>query len=181
MVKKKLKAKGPLSGSASSSSPELESRLKALETTGLIEIGRRIAEVRGDKSRPEFAKIVNVHKNTLARCELGKREPSMHLLLAMNYLFGINPGWVILGPKEGGMKRVYEIQDEKGSYARVAPLDRPVLLAVLQVVEEIMAEANGHLAPEKKAELILLLYEEARDREGKVDRARVLQLVKLAS
>ncbi len=177
MVKQKLKAKRPLSGSTSSSSPELESRLKSLETTGLIEIGRRIAEVRGDKSRPEFAKIVNVHKNTLARCELGKREPSMHLLLAMNYLFGINPGWVILGPKEGGMKRVYELQQEKG----VAPLDRPVLQAVLQVVEEIMAEANGHLAPEKKAELILLLYEEARDREGKVDRARVLKLVKLAS
>ena len=40
---------------------------------------------------------------------------------------------------------------------------------------------NGYLEPEKKAELIVLLYEEAREQEGKVDRSRIMKLIRLAS
>lgn len=63
----------------------------------------------------------------------------------------------------------------------VAPLDHGLLREVIEVIEGYLVEAGGVLEPEKKAELIVLVYEEIREQEGRIDRSRILKLVKLAS
>ncbi len=97
----------------------------------------------------------------------------MGFLLTLNYLLGINPAWVFLGP-EGGPMRVHDA-------VRVAPLDRIALKDVIEIVEEFLQERGLVLEPAKKAELLVLLYEDVREHEGKVDRARVIRLVNLAA
>ncbi len=62
-----------------------------------------------------------------------------------------------------------------------AVLDSAVLRDVIQTVEEFLAEHGLALEPAKKAELLVLIYEDIRDHDGKVDRHRVLRLVKLAA
>ncbi len=146
------------------------------EMRALAERIRECAKMVG--SGDALAQKAAIPRRTLETYLSGDAEPKTLRLVAISRASDVHIEWLATG---NGPKRVFETQDGKGKYVRVAALDRVVLQAVLQVVEEIMAETNGHLAPEKKAELILLLYEEAREREGKVDRSRVLQLVKLAS
>lgn len=112
-----------------------------------------------------------MHEVQIYRYIRGENEPTASVLNAVVRATQVNADWLVTG--EGPML--------KGEGVRVAPLDRGLLRDVIQVVEELQAEAGGFIEPEKKAELIELLYEEFREREGKVDRARILKLVKLAS
>lgn len=64
---------------------------------------------------------------------------------------------------------------------RIAPLDKQALTDVIEVVEGFLQERGLVLEPAKKAELLVLLYEDVREHEGKVDRARIIRLVKLAA
>lgn len=158
-----------------------------MERKARIEVGRRLTEIRGEKSQEEFAKWLGpsvVHKNTLARYERGERDLSMKFMLALNMLLGVNPAWVILGPEEGGPKFVKDVVwkgEPVAGYKRVAPLDHDAMRDVIQVVEEFLQERGLVLEPAKKAELLVLIYEDVREHEGKVDRARVIRLVKLAA
>lgn len=63
----------------------------------------------------------------------------------------------------------------------VSPQEINVLGDVVQVVEEFLQERGLLLDPKKKAELIVLIYEDVRGHQGKVDRARVIRLVNLAA
>ena len=52
---------------------------------------------------------------------------------------------------------------------------------VIVVVEEFLQERGTQMDPEKKAELLVLLYEDIRESEGKIDRSRIIKLVNLAA
>lgn len=66
---------------------------------------------------------------------------------------------------------------------RGATLNLDILRDVLVTVEEIFEKNDLYLSPQKKSQLILLLYEELVDGETKFDsiNGRILKLVKLAS
>lgn len=132
--------------------------------------GARLAKLRGDISQAEFAGKHGAHKNTYANYEREDREPAWGFLQNL-VKAGVNVNWVLTG--DGPMLLKDQVQ--------VAPLDQGVLLDVLAVVEEELKRRNRYLEPEKKAELIMLLYEQICEEEGKVDRAKIVRLVKLAS
>lgn len=169
MAKKKPKQVAPISGYGT----EHEARDPPEWQEKQLEIGRRIALLRGEKSQAEFARWLAMHKNTLARYERGERMPDANFLLALNVATGANPAWVLLGD-EGGPVRVRD-------GVKIAPLDRDALRDVIQVVEEFLQERKLALEPTKKAELLVLIYEDIREQDGKVDRARVIRLVNLAA
>ncbi|MHB1273656.1 MAG: helix-turn-helix domain-containing protein [Rhodanobacter sp.] len=56
----------------------------------------RLLRVRGSLSQMEFAKVLGVHKNTVARYESGVREPDGPYLRALIEK-GWNPVWVLTG------------------------------------------------------------------------------------
>ena len=61
-----------------------------------------------------------------------------------------------------------------------APIDRDILCGVLESTLDILEREKLHVRPKKLAELILIVYDHA-VKEGTVNRAAVLRLVRLAS
>ncbi|MBE2888987.1 helix-turn-helix domain-containing protein [Geobacter anodireducens] len=121
----------------------------------------------------EFAKILDVHKNTVVRFESEKGKPNIEELNKVLTAFpDINPTWLLTG--EGPMKR----GDTSGTSP---PLDEELLQAVLEAVEEYLDQVKGRLKPAKKAQLVAALYDIFCGEEEKaVDKATVIRLVKLA-
>lgn len=173
--KRNLEQVGGVPGSVPSSEAELGTRMAEMEKQGRLGVGRRIAQIREGMgmNQSQFANQFNFHKNTLARYERGEFMPAGDFLLALNVAAGVNPAWILLGD-EGGPVRIRD-------GIKVAPLDKQALTDVVQVVEEFLQERGLVLEPAKKAELLVLIYEDVREHEGRVDRARVLRLVKLAA
>lgn len=66
--------------------------------------GKRLKMVRGEMLQEDFAKILDVHKNTLVRFETGKGKPNIEELNRILAAFPhINPTWLLTG--EGNMRR----------------------------------------------------------------------------
>lgn len=63
----------------------------------------------------------------------------------------------------------------------VAPLDLKLLEDIIFEVEDYLQELGGTIESKKKAELLSLIYEDVREQEGKVDRARIIRFVNLAA
>jgi len=61
----------------------------------------RIRAVRGQTVAAEFCRVVDVHRNTLARYESGERLPDSGFLEAVCKEFKVNPAWLLTG--EGPM------------------------------------------------------------------------------
>lgn len=130
---------------------------------------RQCAELAG--SGDALAQKAAIPRRTLETYLSGAAEPKTLRLVAISRAADVNLEWLAAG--EGPMR--------KGEGASIAALDRELMRLVVEEVEQLLADVNGHLEPEKKAELIVLIYEEVREQEGKLDRARVLKLIKLAS
>ncbi len=118
-----------------------------------------------------LAQNAAIPRRTLETYLAGNAEPKLRRAARIARAAGVRLEWLATG--EGPMQR------EQG--APVAPLDQGVMRDVVAVVEEFLQDRGLVLEPEKKAELLILLYEDIREHEGKVDRAKVLRLVKLVA
>ncbi|MBE7415122.1 MAG: helix-turn-helix domain-containing protein [Deltaproteobacteria bacterium] len=107
----------------------------------------------------EFAKRIGVSEGTVSLWESGKTVPRQTTISLIDKVFG--------GREQEPAGRLH--------------LD--LMKEVIQTVEEIFQKDKLYLPPKKKAELLILLYEEVI--EGKTTRkdleGRVLSLIKLAS
>lgn len=65
-----------------------------------IYVGSRIRRIRGGLSRDEFARIVSVHPQTLARWEKDETRPDSDVLHKICVHFNINPVWLLMGHGE---------------------------------------------------------------------------------
>lgn len=118
-----------------------------------------------------LAAACGVHEVQIYRYIRGENEPTASVLVAIARAANVNLEWLATGV--GPMK--------KGEGVTIAPLDRGILMDVIAVVEEFLEGRGFRLEPEKKAELLVLLYEDVREHEGKVDRARIIKMVNLAA
>lgn len=125
-----------------------------------------------------LAQNAAIPRRTLETYLAGNAEPKLRRAARIARAAGVRLEWLATG--EGPM-RVTEAGEQAAGYKRVAPLDAGALQDVVQVVEEFLQERGLVLEPSKKAELLVLIYEDVREHEGKVDRARVIRLVKLAA
>lgn len=66
-------------------------------------LSERIRAVRGQTAAAEFCRVIDVHRNTLARYEAGERLPDSAFLEAVCKEFSINPEWLLTG--EGPMHK----------------------------------------------------------------------------
>lgn len=125
-----------------------------------------------------LAAAAGIPRRTLETYLSGDAEPKALRLAAIAKSARVSLDW-LAGLTET-MQPASGVAQSRPAYAGrglVAPLHRDVLFDVLVVVEEQLQ--GRYLEPEKKAELILLLYEEA-EHEGKVDRDKTIRLIKLA-
>ena len=58
---------------------------------------QRLRIIRGNVSRAEFAKLLDVHPNTLGRYERGQTEPDFTFARSICTKFGVEPGWLLFG------------------------------------------------------------------------------------
>lgn len=66
-----------------------------------MNIGKRLKEVRGSFSQQQFADVLEVHRNTVARYEREERVPDSEYIEQIYKKFSINPQWILTG--EGQM------------------------------------------------------------------------------
>lgn len=68
----------------------------ATETQAAVALGKRLVEIRGADVQIDFARLIGVHKNTLARYESGERHPDTEFLRRLAAL-GYNIHWLVTG------------------------------------------------------------------------------------
>lgn len=139
-------------------------------------LGDRLKSLRGGTPREKYAPKLGVSLTTIANYEGERRSPdAVFLQKILEIHKHVNPTWLLTG--EGPMERCVDQQQ-----AVPAAFKRSLLKDVVEAVEEHLNSRDLELAPDKKAELIALLYEMfAEKEEKKVDKAVVLSLVKLAA
>ncbi len=74
--------------------------------------------------------------------------------------------------------------DAEPTEHQLGRVDRQRLYDVVETIEEVLTDRGLHLKPAKKAELILLVYEEIAESEEagiKYDKEKIVRLVSLAS
>ncbi len=134
---------------------------------------RAIADLIGD--RKEAADAADVSVASLQRYIAEDAEPTFSAISGLAKASGARLEWLAF--EEGPM-----LKADAAAGAKPKPIDVAALGDVVVTVEEFLHEQNLWLEPAKKAELYMLIYEDIREHEGeKIDRARVIRLVKLAA
>jgi len=107
-----------------------------------IEFGKRLREVRGNKSLPDFAQILDVHRSTIVRWEREESYPDADLIKKICEIYHIDPTWLIMG------KPINENHSEK--YLATTRTTRIV---------EILNEIGIDLPTEKMVQFVTKLYD----------------------
>ncbi|MCX7071177.1 MAG: helix-turn-helix transcriptional regulator [Gammaproteobacteria bacterium] len=133
----------------------------------------RVGRQRLDMTQRSLSDAAGVPLQTHKQYERGLRKPGLDALTG--YLrAGINVNWLLSGD---GVALIRDIP----ATASVGAFDSRLMLELIEVVEQLLAEHGRELPPPKKAELIVTLYEMFRESASPVQRATVLRLVKLAA
>lgn len=115
-----------------------------------MELHDRIKRVRKSAKLTQYdiAKKLEIAPSTYQYYERGERQPNADFLINLIVSFGVNSAWLLLG--EGNMN---------SAGMKYLDLDLSLLKEVIVGVEEELKEKKRMLTPEKKAEVIALVYE----------------------
>jgi transcriptional regulator with XRE-family HTH domain len=120
----------------------------------------------------DAATKLGVSSTSYQKYELGTSAPGSAAMEAFVTAGGINANWLLTG--EGPML-IGGLQAAGWSGA----LDRARMRLAIEAVEEGIEEAKGTMAPTRKAELVLAVYDLME--EPSVTKEKVLQLIKFAA
>jgi transcriptional regulator with XRE-family HTH domain len=135
-----------------------------------MSIGDRIKEVRDNVSRDAFAPPLGVTRNSIQRYETNERKPGANFIESICKAYKINADWLIFGK---GPKYTDQLP--------VAEVDQDTLIAVISSLEEALEANNKKMEPDKKAEVIAMLYEIITEEERRGEGVATLgRLIKLA-
>ena len=76
--------------------------MEEVVSSQLRAIGERLCEVRGAKTKAEFAAALGLHVNTLSNYEKGERAMDVLLILKLVEVYNVNPSWLITGENDAG-------------------------------------------------------------------------------
>ena len=127
---------------------------------------QRLAEIKGAMSTLAFAQKCGISESIFRKYLSGTSVPGADKLVEIAQTAQVSLSWLATG--EG---RRDGVEDK---------LDLATLRAVIAAVEEGLEEIRGTMAPDKKAELVALLYEMQCNGES-ISEKPMLRLVRLAS
>lgn len=135
-------------------------------------LAQRISEILGERKVSWFAKECGFGESLLRKYLAGS-QPNAANLVAMADAAGVTVDWLATG-------RLPKMRAElKAGAATGSGLDAARLQLAIATVEEGLAATRRVMAPDKKAELVLAVYDLFQ--EPAVTRERVLKLVKSAA
>lgn len=143
----------------------------------LLEVGARMKEARTalGLSQEGLATAVGGSKRGIQNNEALKSVPGGEVICGLVGL-GINANWLLTG--EGPML-LADLQAPSAPETPPGALDMERLQLAIEATEEGLAAARRTMQPNKKAELIMAVYDLLED--SGVNKDRVLKLVKLAA
>lgn len=124
-----------------------------------------------------------ISKAAISAWETKDAEPGRDSILALQKNANVNSDWVL--HEKGEMFIAADrhmVREQSAPYG--ASLRQDILHDIIATVEQSLDEEDRVMAPEKKAELFVHLYEEMLEQESlgkKLGRNQILKLVKLAS
>jgi len=121
-------------------------------------------------SRLVAAKGGSVSPGMIGQYIAGHSEPSLSRLVAMAEAGNVRLEWLATG--EGPMR------PGEAPAPPISPVDTHLLTDCIAALEMALARTGRQLAPEKKAEVIVLLYEDFAER-GSIDEERVARVLRL--
>lgn len=122
-----------------------------LDALNRKEIGMRLLEIRSKAglSQREIGPKLNVSWRTYQNYEIGEREVSSSVVSAIYQVFNVDPVWLLLGEEQK-----YRQDNDK------------ILIDVVHRIEKNEVQLNLEIEPEKKAQLLLMIYE--REKAGEI-------------
>ena len=117
---------------------------------------------------------IGIHIGQLKKYEQDRTVPGGDALAAFAKT-GVNLNWLLTG--EGEMRAGAASAPAKPAQ----PLDRELLAAAVQGVQEGLHAIKRTLSPEKHAELILASYELLVETEGHASKANVIKFIRAAA
>lgn len=150
-------------------------------------LGMFIRSVRtegGFGSLDRFHALVGVAKSTLAAYEQGKLLPDVDFLARFAKVTGANFNELLrlrlACSKDEDARELAGRIGEPVQAVAGEPLDRDLLREIIEGVEEGLRQAGRTMTPEKKAQLILALYDLYSKERVKPNKDNVIQFVKAA-
>lgn len=123
----------------------------------LLGVGGRIRKIRGGLTQAAFANILGIKANALCRYEKG-RIPDEGILNKIAIYGNTTIDWILRG-ETPLTPRVREFGPEEYVSA-FHPLETALLTAAIAKVEEVIKSRRLKLLPDRKARLIVKVYEE---------------------
>jgi transcriptional regulator with XRE-family HTH domain len=142
-------------------------------------------------SLPKFSGLMGVSKSTLINYRDGIRIPSADFLEKICTEFNVNPTWLLMGEGEpyktesqageaGPQPEKGQVREHGEELLKIAPaIDAEALRKIIAGVEEGLARKCRVLNPDKKAELIALLYDHFAGRKSEVEDETVERFLRL--
>lgn len=147
-------------------------------------ISGALKRLRGRVTLDEMATKVGVSRATVVNYESGRRDPDQHYLAAFadatcaDFLELLRLS-LASSTNEPSQRMAVLLQGASAAVAPAAGLDLARFRLAIETAEEGLAAANRVMAPDKKADLILAIYDLFGEPAN--TKARVLTLVKLAA
>lgn len=77
----------------------------------------------------EASKLLKIDKSTLAKYELGQREPNIELLVLIALLYDVSADWLIGVTAKGGTDHLKELREERERQEILKKIEREASLA----------------------------------------------------
>jgi transcriptional regulator with XRE-family HTH domain len=134
-------------------------------------IGDRLKKIMEGSSGREFANSLGKSPSTVDQYLKGRIPPADFIVLVCER-HQVEPKWLLTG--EGPMRL------GNGPEVLISRIDEDLLEAVIEESEELLDSLNRKATPKQRTQLILSLYDLAKEREDhKIDRPKALRLIKL--
>lgn len=148
-----------------------------MRTTSDADLGARLTQIRGAKSRAEFAREMGVHKNTLARYENGETSINAEFI-AQLVATGYNANWILSGKGPQMADDRQKVAQADGTRTDNV-VDAEVLEDVLVVLRSRQDRRGRRFTPRNEARLVAEIYQYLIEQEQPTaeDRAKVLRLI----
>jgi len=117
----------------------------------LVTIGDRLKQLRGGKSREEFAQKYGIHPNTLARWEKGTRSPDLDFVIAICADMHVEPRWLLFGEDQ--------LHGECSGRSDIIYIDPAV-----QLIDEALKDTGIIINKKQKMAVIELIREELKQK-----------------